>query len=121
MHLPSLPPWAARRPVGSPSPSLPTRGAQRRRGQRWWDICLLASVQATWVQRGLRSQCRHAVGASVPRQAQSELSAHVVGHEPAGHEVVAPREAASAALGRGQRYQHVRSQPIFSAGLRIPA
>lgn len=85
-------------------------------------VCLLARLPAARVRA--RSQRRDAVGARVSRQAQSELSAHVVGHEPAGHEVVAAGEAAGAGLGRGERYQHVGPEPILAvaaAGLRVPA
>lgn len=72
----SPPPPEAARPRGR-------RGAQRRprRGGS-------GGTSVYW--RGRLSKRSDAFGARVPRQAQSELSAHVVGHEPARHEVVTP-------------------------------
>lgn len=55
-----------------------------------------AGPSARQLQRG------HAVGAGIFWQAQAKLAAHVLRHEPAGHKVVAPGEAAGAALGRSE-------------------
>lgn len=93
---PSTPPaWG--RPESAPLPPRRTEEARPGGG----GMCVYWGTSRPR-GHGQRSQRRHAVGARVPRQTQRELAAHVVGHEPASHEVVAPGEAASAALGRTQ-------------------
>lgn len=100
LYLPFIPPALGRLGTGGksfPASAHPRRTEEASPGGGGTSVYWRASKPRG---RGWRSQRRHAVAACVPWQAQSELSAHVVGHEPAGHEVVAPREAASAALGQ---------------------
>lgn len=81
------------------------------------EMFIISGPSACGSQRG------HAVGAGIFWQVQAKLPAHVVRHEPASHKVVAPGEAAGAALGRSEGHQHVGLHCIlrFVASLGVPA